>query len=145
MLWCTITVVSVDLVLHYRLQASALIRFRVSGMSFSRLAASALSVAWSLHAGPAEAEVVKLNSPLVAGGDVTGLFFVGAANADFTVNLEPGTTSETFAGPDALGKALELRNNDPGRGSVIIGQPGARHVQASGAEGGFISRGRMAE
>ena len=70
---------------------------------------------------------------------------VGAANADATVNLEPGTTSETFAGPDAIGKVLELLNNDPSGGSVIIGQPGARHVQASGAEGGFISRNRVAE
>lgn len=63
---------------------------------------------------------------------------VAAANASAIIHLEPGASSEIFAGGDAISKALTLQNDTPGDGPVTIGSPPARAPSASG----FRSRPR---
>lgn len=43
------------------------------------------------------------------------------ANPGADINLEPGSSSETFTGGSAISKALTLHNNSPGGGAVIVG------------------------
>lgn len=46
---------------------------------------------------------------------------IAAANPNADINMEPSTSSETFTDANAIDQALTLRNNNPGGGSVIIG------------------------
>lgn len=66
---------------------------------------------------------------------------IAAANASATINMEPGTSTETFTGGDAITKVLTLRNDTPPNGSVIVGGVSARGV-GSDQQGGFVSRPR---
>jgi hypothetical protein len=43
------------------------------------------------------------------------------ANTNADINIEPSSSSETFTGGNVIDKALTLLNNNPGGGSVIIG------------------------
>lgn len=44
---------------------------------------------------------------------------VTAANASAVIHLEPGRSAESFTGAGAISKALTIRNNTPGGGSVF--------------------------
>lgn len=63
---------------------------------------------------------------------------VAVANPGATINLVPGSSSETFTGASSITKQLTLVNSDPGLGSVTIGQGGA--PARSEEPEGFVSR-----
>lgn len=63
---------------------------------------------------------------------------VSAAKSSANIFMEPGSSAETFSGGGAIGKALTLKNNNPGGGSVLVGPAGARSV--TGSQTGFISK-----
>ncbi len=48
---------------------------------------------------------------------------IAEANPGATINLEPGTSTEIFAGVTAVSKPLTLLNSSPGDGVVQIGAP----------------------
>lgn len=63
-----------------------------------------------------------------------------AASASGVINLQPGSSSETFSGGAAISKAVDLVNADPGSGPVIIGQSGARSITTrASAQTGFVA------
>lgn len=60
---------------------------------------------------------------------------LGAADPGGTVNLAPGSSSETLT----VNQDVSLVNSNPGGGSVLIGAGGARSAEGS-ARVGFVSR-----
>jgi hypothetical protein len=45
------------------------------------------------------------------------------ANPDATINIEPGSSSETFTGGSVINQDVTLLNNNPGGGSAFVGSP----------------------
>jgi len=66
---------------------------------------------------------------------------VSGANALGTINLEPGSSTETFTAGNEIVKALTLLNNTPGGGTVSVGDPGTRSKRS----GGFKSQSELRE
>lgn len=60
---------------------------------------------------------------------------VAAAVSGASISIAPETSNETFAGVDAIDKALTLVNNQVGGGSVVVGQTSRKKADS----GGFIS------